>query len=917
MFSPSWLNNVNKSSILPPLHVSKKVKESDEWQKAMMDSFEHIGTQQLQENLSFNDLYRMIDGKMAYQELREVIPHLDSMADLMDGAGIPTFLKHYDIIGIIINALVNKYAEMQDKFHVTDTGEIAQNEFLRFKTEEIQKTIKQVIDNEVKIHLAQNGLTEEGQQFESDEQQQQYLQQLQQAKQEYTPKDALEQAQKSFKTLGVQWGEATLERDKEIFGLDKMSRREIRDYFISGRWFREYKIGYDKYYAKDWSPKNTFISKEIDNTNPAKSQFIGRVHLYTPSEIIQEYGHKISADKQREILGGNENWKDFVGSGVLSGSVEEAITSNFNKPVRVPFEGYHGYEFALGIQDDFGIPMGDYTSINADGSQSTHDRYLPRFASSGLVGGNRYFAKMLRDDFEHRTDLCQVTEVYFKAYDLFGYLTYENEFGRVVREEVTEDILADFIREKGIKKTLKVSLEKAVETFEVNTLQWVYTPNTYEGVKIQSPYLDEPIYLYCKKMDFQIKGDSEFERLLPVGGHIGKSTAIKIVPFQANYNLAMNQIYKLLEKEIGMFFLMDVGLIPSEYEAYGDAEEALVNLRNVVKETGIFPVATSGDHQKNANQFNQFQVYDLSYTKQIQNRIQIAEFNQSKAYEQIGISPILQSAPTTYQTATGVKTSNEASWLQTAELYNDFSDSQKDTLILHLAVAQYAQSNKRDLSLSYTKSDGSLKFLQLSDPDFPLRRIGLIASADNKKRKELESLQQVLVNNNTLGSDVLELAKIIGSDSYSELIELATQERMAREAQKQKEYEQQQGLLQQQNKNAQDLQLHAEEKEDFRQLRDLTTKIEVAKLNAAGRAADKQSDTEGFNFIEKSASLALKSASLDQKTQRDAENFKLQEKTADNNHNLGLEKLKLDAEKLKERILDRRSKETIAFVNKN
>ena len=105
---------------------------------SVMDSFEHIGLQQFRENMKFWDYYRMVDGKMSYQELKEVIPHLDDLQQLLDGVGIPTFLKHYDILGTIINQLVGKYIDMQDKFHIADIGELAENEFLRFKNEQIQ-----------------------------------------------------------------------------------------------------------------------------------------------------------------------------------------------------------------------------------------------------------------------------------------------------------------------------------------------------------------------------------------------------------------------------------------------------------------------------------------------------------------------------------------------------------------------------------------------------------------------------------------------------------------------------------------------------------------------------------------------------------------------------------------------------------
>ena len=121
MYSPGWISNVNKSEVLPPLHVKKKVRESDKWKRAVLDSFEHIALEQFQENLRFYDYYRMVDGKISYQELSDAVPHLENMENLLDGVGIPTFLKHYDILGIIVNALVGKFVDMQYNFHFVDT----------------------------------------------------------------------------------------------------------------------------------------------------------------------------------------------------------------------------------------------------------------------------------------------------------------------------------------------------------------------------------------------------------------------------------------------------------------------------------------------------------------------------------------------------------------------------------------------------------------------------------------------------------------------------------------------------------------------------------------------------------------------------------------------------------------------------
>ena len=172
MFNSSFANSMTRTDMLPPMTLPKKVKDSEKWKRAVMDSFEQIAMKQVHENLSFFDNYRMVDGEMTYQELSDVAPGLRNLEDLLSGAGVPTFLKHYDITSIIVNTIVDKYVDFQDKFHVTDSGEIAKNDYIRHKDEEFQKLLSEVVENAVAMAMAESGMTMEGKQFNSQEEQQ-------------------------------------------------------------------------------------------------------------------------------------------------------------------------------------------------------------------------------------------------------------------------------------------------------------------------------------------------------------------------------------------------------------------------------------------------------------------------------------------------------------------------------------------------------------------------------------------------------------------------------------------------------------------------------------------------------------------------------------------------------------------------
>ena len=806
---------------------------------------------------------------------------------------------------------------MQDKFHVTDTGEIAQSEFLRFQNDQIRKMLEGVLQNSINLRLAEAGYDKDLNQFQSEEERQAYMAELQAAKEKFTPKDTLAASKKSFKTIGSTWGEATLDQDKERFNLNYLDKENFRHYCIAGRTFRHFRIGFDSYEPEVWSAKNTFFSKEINAKFVHKGEYVGNIDFLTPAQVIRVDGHLIDTNTQLRLLGGNEDWADYIGDGPISGNIQEALKSNFNKQARTPFSGYSDYNFYLALQEETGVPLGVQTLFNTDGTTTTKDRFLPKLA--GHQKGSVYegYANMLRDDFTHRTDLCQRTEVYFRAYDRHGYLTYTDEYGTVVTEEVTEDILPEFLKENNIKQTYKESLVDIVKEFEPGTLQWVLRPVIYKGIKIQSGNLAEPLYLQCEPWEHEIKGDSEFDRYLPVAGYIGESIAKKIEPFQAKHNLCMNQVYNLLEKELGIFFLMDVAMIPSEFAGWGDAQEAFMAIRNIAKDTGIMPIAKSPDGQGPESNFNQFSSYNLSNSGQIADRIKIAEFTQRKAYEVIGLNQSILQQPTKYETAEGVKQSQEAGWAQLAEIFENFNIFRKYALELQLSVAQYAQTQKKDNSLYFTKSDGSIEFLKMQDPSFPLRRIGLIATMDSSKRKELETFKNVLLNNNTLGSDTLELAKLIASDGMAEAIEIA---RLAQERNQAREdgIRREQGQMQQAQLEGQaQLEQAQWEREEASKAEDRKVKIQVAELTALGRASDKKSDVTGMEVIKASADHALKVNKLDNDKEIALSKMKADEVRDKKGMELKMEELKLKAKQLNEKTLDRRSREYVATVNKN
>jgi len=105
------------SSTLPiqTLPLNRKNKK---WKKANMDALETIGLKQIRENLKFAAYDRMRKGEFTYAavglEDDFSLPWFDKeVKKLRTEKGIPTYLKHFDFMGIVVNALAGMYSVLE------------------------------------------------------------------------------------------------------------------------------------------------------------------------------------------------------------------------------------------------------------------------------------------------------------------------------------------------------------------------------------------------------------------------------------------------------------------------------------------------------------------------------------------------------------------------------------------------------------------------------------------------------------------------------------------------------------------------------------------------------------------------------------------------------------------------------------
>jgi hypothetical protein len=568
--------------------------------------------------------------------------------------------------------------------------------------------------------------------------------------------------------------------------------------------------------------------------------------------------------------------------------------------------------------------MGELTYTNSDGEEVTKASWIPSYHDgpttiSSLTG--------IRRDIDVRTDTIRVVEAYWRSFERIGVLYYETDSGIMARELVTDEILEGFLEEKGIKKLRSLSIaELEVKErngeLEPNTICFTYAPRVYKGVKIcaSNGYLKEDLYLGVGPMPFQIKGNSNLYNVeLPVTGLITNSEAAKLRPYQIEYNYQMNLMHSLSEKEIGMFFLFDVNFLTSDFAEMGDSREALLNMVDMARDVGMVPIDASKQNlrDKQGVQYNTMMAQDITFVPQIQQKMQMAEYYKRLMLEQIGVTPQDLGTPQEYVTAEGVKVGNQNSFNQIEHIFQKMDASRLKDLETYLAVAQYCQTNDKDISVDFMDGDGVLQLMQFSDEWFHLRKFGLRPLSSSSKRKELETFRSFLLNNNTFSNDLEDFARVISSKSMTETIQLLKESRIERQKEIEAQRAHEQKLIETEAQkeiilDKQDKAFKAREN-----ALDRDNKLDSTRISAVAKSADSNATFDHLKYINDTADR-VERENQSNKT-NELKDKEINRKTTNDNRKISLEeeKLQLERERLEVKKQEIAADRFNSIVNKN
>ena len=595
----------------------------------------------------------------------------------------------------------------------------------------------------------------------------------------------------SYTSIAEKWANHVLTCQKAEFNLKEKSEDSFRDMLISAREFYHIyednsKTGFNVEVA---NPKNTWFLTTPDRkyisdpTGRAQGAYAaGMVNVMELSEIIETFPDltKEEIDHLRSSL------QDY---GLIN--VRESNLGNESVAPGIDSVTYDTYD-----------PLVLQTRMMIEGEMKENNDGLQDFL--GLTSNVSSFGYKY-----------VVVRAYWISKKKIGKLIYTDEMGN------EQSTLVDENYKSGTIPT-QISLE------------WGWINQWYQGVKIGPDiYHIKPYKLlnYCPiiGITYEVKNTE------------AKSLVDLMKPFQVIYNVCMNQLYKLLEKEVGKVQLMSIRHIPIPKD--GDAQDALDIWEMEARNRGVVFVDDSPENLKSPSSFNQYTSLDLTRTQEIQARYTLAQQIKNECWELIGMSRQRMGSVSASESATGTNTAIQQSYSQTEPLFvaHEYVLGQLYQAIIDAAL--YVESHKPQSTLSYITSEGESAFVQVNGSDLKFRDLKVFLTnrpEDTQMFNELRQLAQPLMQNGGSLYDVIELYSTKSMRQMKKTFKTLRdkQEAMQQQAaqQKQQEIEQNGQIAQAQIAQAQQMKEQDIANENYQNELDRINKKEIALINAESKS---------------------------------------------------------------------------------
>jgi len=668
----------------------------------------------------------------------------------------------------------------------------------------------------------------------------------------------------SYTSIAEKWANHVLTCQKADFTMKEKSEDAFRDMLISAREFYHIyednsKVGYNIEVA---NPKNTWFLSTPDRkyvsdpTGRAQGAYAaGTVQVMELSEIIESI-----PDLTKDEI-------DHLRSSLQDYGLINVRESNLGNP-----DAGNGID---SVQYDTYDPLVLQTRMMIESEMKQNDDGLQDFL--GLTSNVSSFGYKY-----------VVVRAYWISKKKIGKLIYLDEMGNEQSTLVDENYKSNTI-------PTQISLE------------WGWINQWYQGIKIGPDiYHIKPFKLlnYCPIIGLvhEIKNTE------------AKSLVDLMKPFQVLYNVCMNQLYKLLEKEIGKVQLMSIRHIPIPKD--GDAQDALDIWEMEARNRGVVFIDDSPENLKSPSSFNQFRDIDMTRTQEIQSRYTLAQQLKNECWELIGMSRQRLGSVSASETATGTNAAITQSYSQTEPLFvaHEYVLGQVYQAIIDASL--YVEAKKPQSTISYITSEGESAFVQVNGTDLKFRDLKVFLTnrpEDQKMFNEIRGLSQAVLQNGGSLHDVIELYSTNSVRQMKKVFKTLKERQQQLEDQKmqqqQQQLDQQKQIAQEQIQQAQQMQAEKIAHDDYQNELDRINKVQIALIAAESKAGPLvDADISGTPDVLEMTKLAAETSNA-------TKDYETKMKDIQGKNQLGKEKIAVENRKIDADLKNQDNDLEIAKIN--
>lgn len=457
-----------------------------------------------------------------------------------------------------------------------------------------------------------------------------------------------------------------------------------------------------------------------------------------------------------------------------------------------------------------------------------------------------------------------------------------------------------YIDENGDKQTSLVDETYKKSPNQIGEVEWGWVNQWYEGCRIGPDiYYMAPFELfdYCPIIGVvhEIK-NTESRSLIDL-----------MKPYQMIYNVAMNQLWELLEKEIGVVYNVKLRKIPIPKD--GDAQDALDVWEEEARKRGVVFEDDSPENMKApmSNTDNSRPI-DLTRTNEITSRYELCQRMKLECWELVGMNRQRLGQSQATSTATAQQNDLAQSFAQTEPYFCQHEYVLDQVYQAMLDAAKHVQSTRPESILATITSEGASSFIRVTPQDIRGRDLHIFAVSrpeDQKLFNEIRQLSQPMLQN---GADIYDVLEIYSTNSMRQMRKTFKDLKDERQQLTQQKQQQEQQALDQNMQIAQaQIAEEARQKEldrineNYNKEQDRISKERIAIIGALGFGKVQGEDTNANNIQDPLETTRL---SLEQvQSQKDYElrlrELDQKEKEIANKRDLEKEKIQVERDNMK------------------